>query len=48
MELIKLLLTKEREFVSQYIDTTNMTDEEVDKIFDLLVKEVTNERVIKR
>lgn len=42
MELIELLLTKEREFVSQYMDTSNMTDKEIDKQFDLIVKEITN------
>lgn len=40
MELIPYLLLKEREFVSQYMDTTNMTDEEIDKMFDKLITEV--------
>ena len=38
MELIPYLLQKEREFVSQYMDTSNMTDEEVDKNFDLIIE----------
>ena len=45
MEVINYLLIKEREFVSQYMDTTNMTDEEIDENFDLIVQKIINEYI---
>ena len=44
--IIKYLIKKEREFVSKYIKPSKvkkMTDEEVDKEFDRLVRELDDE-----
>lgn len=44
--IIKFLLEKDREFVSNYleIDTKEMTDEEVERKLDEIIKEIENER----
>lgn len=44
--IIKFLLEKDREFVSNYleIDTKEMTDEEVEIKLDEIIKEIENER----
>jgi hypothetical protein len=44
--IIKFLLEKDREFVSNYldIDTKEMTDEEVENKLDEIIKEIDNER----
>lgn len=31
---IKLILQKEREYLEQYLDTSRLTDNEVDKLFE--------------
>lgn len=43
--IIKFLLKKDREFVSNYldIDTKEMTDEEVEAKLDEIIKEIENE-----
>lgn len=44
--IIKFLLEKDREFVSNYldIDTKGMTDEEVENKLDEIIKEIENEK----
>lgn len=43
--IIKFLLEKDREFVSNYleVDTKEMTDEEVENKLDEIIKEIENE-----
>ena len=43
--IIKFLLEKDREFVSNYlkIDTKEMTDEEIEAKLDEIIKEIENE-----
>ena len=42
-EISKILLQKEREFVSQYYNVDSMTDEEVDKKFSLICETLNKE-----
>ena len=44
--IIKFLLEKDREFVSNYLDqdTKEMTDEEIEAKLDEIIKEIENER----
>ena len=41
--IIKYILDKDREFVSQYVDTKEMTDEEVEAKLDEIIRELDNE-----
>ena len=47
MNLIKQLIQKEREYVSQFMDTDSMSDYEIDKMFDELIKNEEKEERIK-
>jgi hypothetical protein len=38
-EIIDFLLEKEKEYVSQFVDTSNLSSKEIDELFDKLVKE---------
>lgn len=38
-DVMKLLLQKEREYVAKYYDIRGMTDEEIDKKFDMICRE---------
>ena len=44
-EVIKFLINKEREFLNeQEIDTSQMTDKEIDELFEKVVNELNNEK----
>jgi hypothetical protein len=48
MNLIKQLIQKEREYVSQFMNTDSMSDYEIDKMFDELIKNEEKEERIKK